>query len=203
MNLLCYKDLKALFSDFRNLKVRDGLFWKRKSMIHYTEKKCTTGLVELAAVMAIKFPKSDKSFFKFHIRKTPKLMQLLRQTKTLMWVTVLAANFSDAVAVGAVSVYLATTTKTWLAAPTEAIFFRCSLQFEEVFTRPTSALDFHFYFSFSVQLKSWNIDLKYLTHQIENLKLDFENSEIHWWIFRKNSKIFKKNCQKCIQIRLG
>jgi hypothetical protein len=52
-------------------------------------------------------------------------MQWLRQTKTLIWVTVLAADFSDAEAVDAVPVYLATTTKTWLAAPTEAIFFRC------------------------------------------------------------------------------
>jgi thiamine monophosphate kinase len=39
-------------------------------------------------------------------------MQLLRQTKTLMGVTVLAANFSDAEAIGAVPVYLATTKKT-------------------------------------------------------------------------------------------
>jgi hypothetical protein len=49
-------------------------------------------------------------------------MQWFRQTETLIWVTVLAANFPDAEAVGAVPVYLATTTKTWLAAPTEAFF---------------------------------------------------------------------------------
>jgi hypothetical protein len=54
-------------------------------------------------------------------------MQWVRQTKTLIWVTVLAVNFPDAEVVGAAPVYLASTTKTWLAAPTEANFFRCEV----------------------------------------------------------------------------
>jgi hypothetical protein len=54
-------------------------------------------------------------------------MQCFRQTKTLIWATVLAANMTDAEAVGADPVDLVTTKKTWLAAPTEANFFRCGL----------------------------------------------------------------------------
>jgi hypothetical protein len=56
-------------------------------------------------------------------------MQWFRQTKTLIWVTVLAAHFPDAEAVGAVPADLVTTKKSWLAAPTEANFFRCTFWF--------------------------------------------------------------------------
>jgi hypothetical protein len=52
-------------------------------------------------------------------------MQWFRQIKTLIWVTVLASNFPDAEAVGAVPADWVKTKKTWLAAPTEANFFRC------------------------------------------------------------------------------
>jgi hypothetical protein len=90
-------------------------------------KKITTGLVELAAVMATnKVSKKRQKLFQISYKKTLKLNQWFRQTKTLIWATVLVANFPDAEAVGALPVYLATTTKTWLAAPTEAIFFQCS-----------------------------------------------------------------------------
>jgi hypothetical protein len=57
-------------------------------------------------------------------------MQWFRQTKTLIWVTVLAANFPGAEAVDTVPVYFATTTKTWLAAPTEAIFFGVAMLYD-------------------------------------------------------------------------
>jgi tetrahydromethanopterin S-methyltransferase subunit B len=58
------------------------------------------------------------------------LSGIVPKTIQNMQVNKLAANFSNAEAVDSDLVDLVTTTKTWLAAPKEANFFRCMQNFQ-------------------------------------------------------------------------
>jgi hypothetical protein len=56
-----------------------------QELVKMHRKKFTTGLVELAAVMATyKVSKKRQKLFQISYKKTPKLMQWFRQTKTLI-----------------------------------------------------------------------------------------------------------------------
>jgi hypothetical protein len=55
------------------------------NLLYLHRKKFTTGLIELAAVMATdKVSKKRQKLFQISYKKTPKLMQWCRQTKTLI-----------------------------------------------------------------------------------------------------------------------
>jgi hypothetical protein len=87
------------FSSFRSTEtLEETSFWFGNSEVSFAKnpestnevsqhrKKFTTGLVELAAVMATdKVSKKRQKLFRISYKKTPKLMQWFRQTKTLSY----------------------------------------------------------------------------------------------------------------------